>query len=105
MAISHQVVAGTHLWPEENLEGCIALAAREQAGCWGILGTPEDLLFAELEAPSVDFDFMACFQGSGPLSSRTALPLPRPRFFLLCRTLSLRPPGCGTSAGEGPIHQ
>lgn len=35
-------------------KGCIALAAREQAGCWGILGTPEDLLLAELEAPSVD---------------------------------------------------
>lgn len=43
------------IWGQKKTwKGCIALAAREQAGCWGILGTPEDLLFAELEAPSVD---------------------------------------------------
>lgn len=74
----------------------------------GILGTLESLLCTELEFLLPlwsQFSFTACSQGSALLSSRTALPLPRPRLSLPKPTVSFKPAGCGISAGEGLIHQ
>lgn len=102
MAISHQEVAGIHLWPEENLEGLHSFSSKEQAGCWGILGTPEILLLAELEAPSVDLWLHGLLSGfrttvqQDSSASAQALVLPA-----IPHTVPWAS-GCGTSAGEGP---